>query len=399
MDIKSKVFKRRSGKSKDKWMVRIEYFDHLTGKNRSMERHTDKRSEAIETRNRLIDEVKTSHGQSQTGERMTFSDLVTICKKSFYKPATIVDGRKIAGVRSYETVRLQLESLNAFFGKQLLRQITKESLESYKLWRLKKGEEKLKRSLKISTINRELSTMRRMMRFAYSEGWILKDIFFNAKVIDVSAEMERSRLLTPGEEIRLLEACQGKREVVYERILRGKKENITATHDVDNPHLKAILLLAIDSGLRKGEILKLRWQDFDFENNLIRILGTHTKTERERLAPLSKRAIDELKRIKRFSFDEKPFPFLNFKRSFATAKRLAAIENLQFRDLRRTAITKWQQQEIPLGVAGKLAGHTQLQTTMKHYTSTDAQMVREVANKINLFHAQEELAISNDMVN
>ena len=77
--------------------------------------------------------------------------------------------------------------------------------------------------------------------------------------------------------MRLLAACQGEREVKYSRIRRGKEEKISAIHDIDNPHLKANILIAIDSGLRKGEILKLRW--CDFENNLINVLGTHTKTE------------------------------------------------------------------------------------------------------------------------
>jgi len=213
--------------------------------------------------------------------------------------------------------------LKRFFGKRLIRQITTESLTDYKLWRLGNGSQhptakdkaELKQ-IKLATVNRELSTMRRMMRFAYGKGWILKDIFFNAKVIEMSAEIERTRLLTSDEETRLLAACQGEREIEYTRTRRGKEEKIKAVHDVDNPHLKAIILLAIDSGMRRGEILKLRWKDIDFENNLIRILGTHTKTERERIAPLSARAKDELERIEKFTSGEKPFNFDSFKRSF-----------------------------------------------------------------------------------
>lgn len=51
-----------------------------------------------------------------------------------------------------------------------------------------------------------------------------------------------------------------------------------------------MIILALDSGLRRDEIFKLRWQDIDFGNGIIRVLGTNTKTERERLAPLSGRA-------------------------------------------------------------------------------------------------------------
>lgn len=411
MDIKSKIVKRKTGKSKNKWIVRIEYFDEILGKKRYMERHADKKSDAIDERDRLTNELEKSHGQIQTGERMTFNDLADISLKNFYQPATIVEGRKIAGVRSHKTAEGQINMLRKFFGRRLIRQLTTESLTDYKLWRLENGSQQpmpkksdSKRPIKLATVNRELSTMRRMMRFAYGKGWILKDIFFNAKVIEMSAEMERTRLLTADEEIRLLSACQGTRPVTYTRKKRGNPnefEEITATHDVDNPHLKAIILLAIDSGMRRGEILKLRWQDFDFENNMICILGTHTKTERERIAPLSNRAKDELNRIKEFTPGEKPFAFGDFRRSFATAKRLAGIEDLHFHDLRRTAITRWIQQGTSLAFAGKFAGHSQLQTTMKHYTSTDADMVQELNEKMNVFHAQTngKSQIESEMVN
>lgn len=48
----------------------------------------------------------------------------------------------------------------------------------------------------------------------------------------------------------------------------------------NNPHLKAIILLDLDSGMRRGEILKLEWAAIDFDGSIIRILGTHTKTLR-----------------------------------------------------------------------------------------------------------------------
>lgn len=406
MEIKGKVFKRKSGKSKDKWIIRVEYFDEISGRKRYMNRHADKRADALDELNRLIDETKKSHGQMQTGERMTFDDLASICEANFYKPAVIVEGRKVAGVRAFKTVAGQINMLKRFFGKRLIRQITTESLTDYKLWRLKNGsmhptvrDKSEYKPIKLATINRELSTMRRMMRFAYGKGWIMRDIFFNAKVIEMSAEIERTRLLTVHEEIRLLAACQGEREVEYTRFRHGKEEKITATHGVDNPHLKAMILLAVDSGLRRGEILKLSWGDFDFENNLVTILGTHTKTERERLAPLSQRAMDELNRIRKFTRGEKPFPFAEFKRSFATAKRLAGIDDLHFHDLRRTAITRWLQQGNPLALAGKLAGHSQLQTTMKHYISTDIEMVRGIAEQMNTFHARMENAVTSEMIN
>ncbi|MBK6751607.1 MAG: tyrosine-type recombinase/integrase [Acidobacteria bacterium] len=91
------------------------------------------------------------------------------------------------------------------------------------------------------------------------------------------------------------------------------KQSITAKTKVDNPHLKAIILLAIDAGLRRGEILKLRWVDIDFLANNILILGTNTKTEEERMVPLTERVKAELKRVKKFTPGNGLFPFADFK--------------------------------------------------------------------------------------
>lgn len=396
MDVKAKIFKRKTGKSKDTWIVRIQYFDEIKGKTSFMERHAEKKADATDLRDKLVDDIKKTHGQMQTGERMTFSHLSDICEKTFYKPAVIIEGRKVAGIRSSITVVGQIKVLKKFFGKRLIKEITTESLIDYKLWRTKDDSELLGRPVKLTTVNRDLSVMRKMMRFAYSKGWILKDIFFNAKVIDTSGELERTRLLSKEEETRLLASCQGERQIDYKRTVKGVEKTVSATVSVDNPHLKAMIILALDSGMRRGEIFKLRWQDIDFDNNLIRIVGTHTKTERERIAPLSQRAKDEIEKLKEISEGENPFPFSNIKRSFATAKRLAGIDDLHFHDLRRTAITRWLHQGTSLAFAGKFAGHSQLQTTMKHYTSTDANMIQEMNERMNKFNSPIEIKKSSE---
>lgn len=406
MEIKSTVFKRKAGKSKGKWIARIEYIDQETGKTITRERTKERRADAIDERDRLINDTKKSHGGIRAGERMSFDQLADRCDKLFYKRAVIVEGRKIEGVRSFATAQNYLKLLKEFFGKRRIGSITTDNLKDYRRWRLKTGSRRPEViakgkfvPVKLATINRELSAMRRMMRYAYGQGWITKDIFFNADVIDADAEIERKRLLTEAEETRLLAACQGERQTSYTRNHYGKDREVTANISVDNPHLKALIMLAIDAGMRRGEILKLRWQDIDFQTNLIHILGTHTKTQKERYAPLTERVKAELTRVREFTPGEMPFPFLDFKRSWATAKRIAGIDDLHFHDLRRTALTRWQRYGLPLALAGKMAGHTNLQTTMKHYTATDSDIIRNFAETINSVHADAMPDNATEFVN
>jgi hypothetical protein len=56
-------------------------------------------------------------------------------------------------------------------------------------------------------------------------------------------------------------------------------------------------------------------------------------------------------------------------------------------------------QEVPLTLAGKLAGHSQLQTTMKHYTSTDVEMVQGVSERMNQSQEKAENPLVSSMVN
>jgi integrase len=386
MEIKAKIFKRKSGKSAGKWIVRLSYYDDIAGKQCTKERHADKRGSAIDLRDRLVNELNKSHGQSATGERMTFDKLADICAAKFYGPAKFAEGRRISGVRSHQSAKFLLKNLRSFFGKRLIKNITAKSLEDYKVMRLGTNSQALKRPVKIATTNRELGVMSKIMRHAFGEGWIPKDIFYRAGVIDKTAATERSRLLTRSEETRLLASCQGERTITYQRTIRGEAANVTTTISTDNTHLRVMIILALDSGMRRGEILKLRWNDIDLGNNTIRILASNTKSETERFAPLSERAKAELIGLREIVTGERPFPYTHINRSFATAKRFAGIEDLHFHDLRRTAITRWLQQGTPLAFVAKMVGHRSTATTMKFYTAVDDAMLRATSGRIDSFN-------------
>ena len=413
MDYKASVFKRGSRLKKQRlndgsikeitvkggWVYRIKYVDD-DGKPCVVERgvysHKGKAQDALNTQ---LGKLQKTHGRILKAERMTFDDLVDRCEAEFYKPAVVIGGERVAGIRSAGSVKGMLKNLRAYFGNRKLESITTDSLTKYKIHRrsqyrpTKEGEPKI--HISIATINRELAVMRKMMRYAHREGWTVRDIFYNAKVIETAKEVERQRILSRDEEQRLLAACCGRFEVPYKRNWKGKEQELTATFEIDNRHLRAMLVLALDSGMRRGEIFKMRWTDIDFENGVIRIIGTHTKTERERVAPLSSRAKAELQALRLLSGEDRPFPYTDIKRSFATAKRLAGISDLRFHDLRRTAITRWIAQGTSLAFAGKFAGHSQLQTTMKHYTATDTMAIQQLNQRIDAYSSAQ---IESDVI-
>lgn len=388
MEIKSKIFKRKSKSDRraGKWILRIDYADPVTNQKRTKETQFDRKNDAVDHRPEMIAKLQQTQGRIHAGAKMSFTDLCDFSKRHFYKRAVIAEGRKIDGVRSHKTIWGFLDTLGQFFGAKKIGQITPSDLRAYRVWRLGRPNARPHKdaSVSLATVNRELSAMRRMMKHAFHEGWVERDIFAGAKVIDVDAEQARTRLLTANEETLLLAACEGTRQVTYRRKMRGKMLEVSAQSDVYNKYLKTVILLALDSAMRRGEILKLRWQDLDLDNGTILIVGTHTKTEKERLAPLTDRTIAELRNLPSFGTSGPVFPFSDFKRSWATAKRIAGIGDLRFHDLRRTAITKFNMKGVPLATAGKIAGHARLETTMKHYIGTDEEIVRDVARRLNL---------------
>src|SRR5262249_42445563 len=123
-----------------------------------------------------------------------------------------------------------------------------------------------------ATVNRELSLLRRVLNVAVENGWLVKNPFKAGKpLINMSDEKERERVLTREEEERILSLCVDQRA-----------------------HLRPIIICALDTGMRRGEVFKLKWSDVDFDNRLITMRQLNTKTQRERQVSMTERLYSEL---------------------------------------------------------------------------------------------------------
>ena len=152
----------------------------------------------------------------------------------------------------------------------------------------------------------------------------------------------RDRRLTPGEEKRLLAEC--------------------------SDSLRAIVLFALETGMRRGEIKKLLWENVDLGKRTAKICDT--KNGEDRTIPLSTRAVAVLKALPR-NINGKVFT-ADISHSFATACRRAGIEDLHFHDLRHEATSRLFEKGLnPMQVAA-ITGHKTLQM-LKRYTHLRAE--------------------------
>jgi integrase len=389
-----------------KLYARIQFIGE-DGKPSSQERIATSRKHARELIKQMRQEHQTGGEALLDANRMTFASLTREYEKNKLVPAVIVDGKKVAGMRSYASMKRFLVPLLAYFGRKHLRSIRHTDIESYKNARLNTGiasgvdrkGRTIFRQRSIAGVNRELELLRAMFRHAEHNDWIEKSPFRKgASLISKASERQRDRVLTFDEEKRLLEAC-GDRVVKYTRRAhkRGKEtikqRRITATDSGERrAYLRALLITAIDTGCRRGELFKLTWSDVDFKTNLINVKATTTKSEKPRSVGMTPRVREELLALR----DAAPkkdsgtaFGIKNtIKRAFASLLREAKIEDLHFHDLRHTFVTRSIRAGVPAAEVMKTSGHTQ-HVTFARYLNIGSEAALKGAELLSQYQSMQ----------
>jgi integrase len=327
----------------------------------------------------MLAQIDSGGGVSLDARTMTFADLAEYYAKTYLIEPEYRDGRKIAGLRSRYDLEHRLKALKDYFGKKKLRTITHGDLQRYKTHRLKtpvvvgrntRGTEKKgkvrTRPRSVATVHRELSFLRRILNVAQSSGWILRNPFeMGESLIRPGDEKPRERILTRVEEDKLLAACSGWRA-----------------------HLRPIIICALDTGMRRGEMFKLKWTDIDFQNGLITIQAFNTKTMRERQVAMTSRLSADLLAMAEYPskgdlvFDIKT----SVKTAFNKVKKEVGLADLRFHDLRHTHATRLVSKQVPLSEVGRMLGHTQANTTFR-YVNANVETARRTAAVLDEFNS------------
>lgn len=380
--------KGKSGKAKQKKEIfaRVTFLDS-TGKRKDKLKRADSRTHARELIQEMLREVDDYGTEALDHRDRTFADLADHYEKHYLTEAEYDEHRKkISGLRSLATPKGFLETLRAHFGKRQLLSITYGDVRKFRDARRKaptrgdiarhqralkndpKAELKVTRS--ITSINRELALLRRMFNVAQREGWIRRNPMHGGdSLISVASERKRERIITLGEERQLLAACTGRRE-----------------------HLRPIIVAALETGMRKGELLKLTWRDVDFENRIITVAAFNTKTMREREVGMSSRLTVELEQLWKASpkdLDAQVFGIDDVKRSFDSTRSAVGLTDVRFHDLRHTYATRLIGRHIPNLEVGRLLGHTQANTTYR-YVNANTETALRAADALDAMRAASE---------
>jgi integrase len=265
-------------------------------------------------------------------------------------------------LRTWSKRQRHYQTLKHFFKDKTFNQITPRDIEDFKLFRIK--------SVKPASVNRELETLRHVINLA--KRW---KRFYGENPVSVAGLMtannQRDRVLSVEEEQRLLANSA--------------------------PHLKVILAMALNTGMRKGEILSLTWNSIDFDNNLFIINASNNKSKKLKKVPINsylKTMLLELKmrnsrlinseKIEHVFLGDDHKPVKEVKTAFRNACKRAKIEGLRFHDLRHTAGTRMLERGVNIVAISEILGHSSIETTRKRYLHPD-NTLRDAVEKLASF--------------
>ena len=230
----------------------------------------------------------------------------------------------------------RLKNLTSFFGDMKLKEISPGMIRKLKDSRKKRGNSE-------RTINRYLALLKCMFNVAIKDGYAQTNPVNQVRFFSES-NCIRERVLDKTEEERLLAEC--------------------------SENLKSIVVFALNTGMRKGEILGLKWEHVNLETRQITV--ENTKGKRFRHIPINSLLLGMLLKWKRIKENGTlVFPFKSIRTAFENACNRAGVEDFVFHDLRRTFGTRLLEKGVDIITIQRLYGHSSPLVTQRYLHPKD----------------------------
>ena len=252
-------------------------------------------------------------------------------------------------LKSYDRLCGLVANFNKVFGDRLINNVMNVDLENYQLKRKNQG-------LKPRTVDYEIQTAQRMVTKVFENRKISGDAVLTFKSIK---KMLKKNANTRARTISIDE---------YVNLVKGAAD-----------HLKPFIIIAYNTGMRKGEIRKLRWKDVDWKEMFIRLPARITKENKPKDIPINCNVEAVLKAVKPqrpravdsdyhdfvFTYNKEPITHKDgLNRSFKTACKNAGIaygmnapDGIIFHDIRRTVKTNMLTADVKKEYRDMIFGH------------------------------------------
>lgn len=334
------IYQRKTKSGKIRWY--LDYYDANRKRKQKVAKNAVTKDEAaLALREEVASVFDGKYNIKRKKEKIMFKEFADIY---------LDDYAKFNKKRSWRTDRSCLKSLKKYFEDKYLTEITTHQIEKYKAIRLDQG-------VRESTVNRDLAIMRKMLNLAIDWNYLKQNPVRKVKFFSEKDNL-KERILTEVEEIRLLETS--------------------------SKHLRSILIVALNTGMRRGEILNLKWSQIDLNSRRIRV--EKTKSGKIRFIEINTLLLEEFLKLKNksesnvhvFSNPETGKPYQDVKKAFKGACRRAGIVDFRFHDLRHTFATRLVEKGVDLITIKDLLGHSTVKITERYTHSFYEQKRRAV---------------------
>jgi integrase len=270
--------------------------------------------------------------------------------------------------KTYEGFKMHCDTLKRFFRGKWLDQITSETVEQFRLARLReeRGNANDGSTVSPATVNRALETLRLIFNYLDLKSPTRKEMFFDE---------------------------EGKTRVV------SVQEELTYFRETSQP-LRDIATVILQTGMRPDEVFRMEIRNLDFGRRAIFNPSGKTKAAK-RTIPMTSEVCEILQRRSKeacgrwvFSSPAGPGrsaqpdrPIRGVRKAHDAAIRRAGIqEHFRLYDLRHTYATRAAQAGIDVLTLAALLGHTTVQMTSRYVHPTD-QHKREAVQKLEAYNA------------
>ena len=253
--------------------------------------------------------------------------------------------------RSIQEDRRILETLKVEFAADTLAELTASRIAAYKAKRLASISRQSGVVLSAASINRPLALLRHLLRLAHEEWEVLPAV---PRIRFEKEPQGRIRWLELEEERRLLAACKASA----------------------NPWLYPLVVCALESGLRRGELLGLTWDRVDLSRGILRL--ELTKSGKRREVPMRQAVYDILAGLPG-TREGRVWPVRSIRTAFERAVAEAQLDGFVFHDCRHHFASWFVMRGGALAALQQLLGHKTLAMTMRYAHLNREHLRAEVA--------------------
>ncbi len=268
--------------------------------------------------------------------------------------------------KSYKQDKSRVRILKEYFKIRYAKDVKPSDIEKLKSYLLNKGLSKV-------TINRYLEIISKSFNMAIDNELINKNpLKKNTKFLQQNYVV---RSLFPEEEQRLMEVLSVPE---YE-------------------YLKGIVIVALNTALRRQNILDLTWEQIDLEGRVIEI--TENKSNKHIFKPINDTLLQYFQSIP--EKNRVGYVFINpltgkkckeIKRVWKTVKEKAKLINFRFHDLKHTVGTRLADKGVPIHIIRAILDHSDIKTTMRYVHTAD----KQILSAMNLLNSNRKDSVQND---